>query len=223
LDGAFRLLDTLCALGDAGLTALAAGSGLPKATAHRLLEQLVRQGAVERAEARYRIGPRLFQIGQSWEPHRGLLRAAAHPMHELARATGASVGLCVLRAGRALVVSGMPGEVAALVPLRAGTSFSLPTAAGKVLVAGMASVIALESTAWRRESALIRSQGIAFDHEQAVPGVACAAVPIRARDGRPVATVCAMIEASPRLLRVAAALRRVGGAIGANLGELEAG
>src|SRR5882757_7202056 len=66
LDGAFRLLDTLCALGDAGLTALAAGSGLPKATAHRLLEQLVRQGAVERAEARYRIGPRLFQIGQSW-------------------------------------------------------------------------------------------------------------------------------------------------------------
>lgn len=217
MDGAFRLLDALCEVGNAGLTALAAGSGLPKATAHRLLEQLVRLGAVERVGTRYRIGPRLFQLGQSWEPHPELRLAAAHPMHVLARATGASVGLCVLRAGRALVVSGMPGEVDELVPLRTGISFGLPTAAGKVLVADVS--IALESTSWRREAAVIRGCGVAFDHEQAVTGVSCAAVPIRARDGRVVAAVCTLIEASPRLPRIAEALRRVGNAIEANLGK----
>jgi len=216
LDGAFRWLDRLCEVGDAGLTALAAGRGLPKATAHRLLDQLVRLGAVERADTRYRVGPRLFQLGQAWEPHPGLRSTATQPLHELARATGASVGLCVLRAGRALVVSGVPGEIDELVPLRAGATWGFPTAVGKALAAGLAP-LARESASWQREAALIRDRGIALDHEQAVPGVACAAVPIRARDGRSVAAVCAMIEASPRLPRIAEVLRRVGRAISAGL------
>ena len=77
--------------------------------------------------------------------------------------------------------------------------------------------LTLESASWRREAALIRERGVAFDNEQALAGVACAAVSIRARDGRVVAAVCAIVEASPRLPRIAEALRRVGGAIEANL------
>ncbi|MFD0384920.1 helix-turn-helix domain-containing protein [Streptomyces stramineus] len=74
--GAFALLDALEEAREAGLTALAARSGLPKTTAYRLLEQLAELGAVERHGARYRPGPRLFRLGSAWQPHPAL-RAAA--------------------------------------------------------------------------------------------------------------------------------------------------
>ncbi|MYV72102.1 helix-turn-helix domain-containing protein, partial [Streptomyces sp. SID2131] len=50
LEGAFALLDALRRNGDeAGVTELALACGVPKGTVHRLLDQLVGVGAVERA------------------------------------------------------------------------------------------------------------------------------------------------------------------------------
>lgn len=48
LEGAFALLEELARGGETGLSRLAARAGLPKATAHRLLNQLVAVGAVQR-------------------------------------------------------------------------------------------------------------------------------------------------------------------------------
>ncbi|MER6899719.1 helix-turn-helix domain-containing protein, partial [Amycolatopsis sp. NPDC000740] len=45
LEGAFLLLEELARNGEAGPTQLAAATGLHKATAHRLLDQLVGVGA----------------------------------------------------------------------------------------------------------------------------------------------------------------------------------
>ncbi|ONI79900.1 hypothetical protein ALI144C_24540 [Actinosynnema sp. ALI-1.44] len=60
LDGAFLLLEALARFGEAGPTQLAAATGLPKATTHRLLDQLTGLGAVRREAGRYRIGSRMF-------------------------------------------------------------------------------------------------------------------------------------------------------------------
>lgn len=62
LAGAFALPEALRETGEAGLTAVVA-SGLPKATAHRLLSQLESLGATCRSDSRYTIGPRIFELG----------------------------------------------------------------------------------------------------------------------------------------------------------------
>jgi IclR family acetate operon transcriptional repressor len=60
LEGAFALLETLRRYADgAGVTELARACGVPKGTVHRLLDQLVAVGAVERYDGRYRGGPKL--------------------------------------------------------------------------------------------------------------------------------------------------------------------
>ncbi|WP_369175456.1 helix-turn-helix domain-containing protein [Streptomyces sp. R28] len=73
-------------VGQARLTTLATAAGLPKTTARRLLEQLVELGAVERSGGVFRMGPRIFRLGASWQPSPGLLAAARRPVRELARA-----------------------------------------------------------------------------------------------------------------------------------------
>ncbi|MEU0660638.1 helix-turn-helix domain-containing protein [Streptomyces lavendulocolor] len=84
LEGAFALLEALRRHGDeAGVTELAVACGVPKSTAHRLLEQLVALQAVERRGLRYRLGPQLYRLGQAWQPHPGLRAAGRLPLHRL--------------------------------------------------------------------------------------------------------------------------------------------
>ena len=66
LEGAFELLDVLARCEDgAGLSMLARATALPKPTVHRLLQQLVAQGAVQCHGPSYFIGSRLAQLGRS--------------------------------------------------------------------------------------------------------------------------------------------------------------
>src|SRR4051794_41962504 len=71
-----RALDLLDHLADAGgratLSELAAASGLPAASVHRLLATLVAQGHVRReAGRRYALGPRLVRLGDVAGPGLG--------------------------------------------------------------------------------------------------------------------------------------------------------
>lgn len=194
LEGAFALLEALQRAGEAGLTALAAESGLPKSSAHRLLDQLISLGAVERSDAAYRMGARVFRLGRSWQPHPGLLAAATVPVRRLAAVTGATVGICVLREGRAMTVAGVPGELADVVPLRPGTMWPWSTAAGKVLVAVAPPELPLDPmpASWRWTAAEIRERGAAFDREELMAGVCCAAVPLLGARGEVIASLCAI-------------------------------
>ncbi|MEU1167189.1 helix-turn-helix domain-containing protein, partial [Streptomyces sp. NPDC005921] len=79
LEGAFALLGAVERAGEAGLTRLAAECGLPKTTTYRLLEQLVDLGAVERSRKGYRMGSRIFRLGQGWQPYPGRRAAAPWP------------------------------------------------------------------------------------------------------------------------------------------------
>ncbi|WP_263984061.1 IclR family transcriptional regulator [Streptomyces sp. HPF1205] len=138
LEGAFALLEALDRVGEAGLSTLASDAGLPKTSAHRLLDQLVALNAVERSGGRYRVGVRVFRLGRNWQPHPGLLAAAQGPLRRLARGEEATVALTVLRENRTIVAAGAgPDAAADHVPLlvRPGAIWPWPTAAGLVLAA----------------------------------------------------------------------------------------
>ncbi|CCH31175.1 helix-turn-helix domain-containing protein [Actinosynnema sp. NPDC047251] len=96
LGRAFTLLDALVIHPDgAGPTWIAHYCGIPKATTHRLLQQLEALGVVERSEGLYRLGSQVFRLGQAWEPYPHLLAAARRPLHDLAAATRCSAVLTV--------------------------------------------------------------------------------------------------------------------------------
>lgn len=106
LEGAFTLLDALARhRGDAGLTQLAHSCSLPKATVHRLLDQLTELEVVQRSENRYRIGAQAFRLGQSWQPYPRLLDFARHRLRLLATTTRASSVLAVPCDGRILIAA----------------------------------------------------------------------------------------------------------------------
>ncbi|AUI62077.1 helix-turn-helix domain-containing protein [Amycolatopsis sp. BJA-103] len=106
LVGAFTLLDALIRhQGEAGLTQLANSCSLPKATVHRLLEQLTELEVVERSENRYRVGVQAFRLGQSWQPYPRLLELARGQLRGLAAATRASSVLAVPCDGRILIAA----------------------------------------------------------------------------------------------------------------------
>ncbi|MER5427919.1 helix-turn-helix domain-containing protein [Streptomyces sp. NPDC002588] len=219
LDGAFGLLAAVQRAGEAGLTTLASESGLPKTTTYRLLEQLVELGAVERCGAGYRMGPRMFQLGQGWQPHRGLWSAAREPVRRLVGATGASVAINVLRDGQTLVVASVPGEAGLLTPPQNSLTWPWFTAAGKVLVAGARPGLPLDQlpASWPREAAAIRERGVAFDREEVMAGVCCVAVPLYKDDGAPVASLSVIGGPSHHLERLGGIAQLTGRAISAGL------
>ncbi|WP_207944668.1 IclR family transcriptional regulator [Actinomadura rubrisoli] len=221
------MLEALENLEVAGLSRLAAVSGLPKTTAHRLLEQLIDLGAAERANVRghYRLGPRLLQLGRAWQPVPGLAAAADGPMRALAAATGATVGVCVLRTGRTLVVAGAVGEVDSLAPLLPGATWPWSTAAGKLLVAAARPGLPLGPMpgGWKQTAASIRSDGLAVDREELVAGVFCVAAPVRARGGAVVAALCVLTGTADRLHRLAQPAVRASRIISGNLGKPHGG
>lgn len=211
LEGAFALLEAVEQAGEAGLTALAVESGLPKSSAHRLLEQLIALGAVERSGGVYRMGARVFRLGRTWQPYPGLLAAANGPIRRLTAVTGATVAICVLREGRTMAVAGVPGEIAEVLPLRPGMVWHWSTAAGKVLVAGAPPELPIGPLppSWRWTAAEIREQGAAFDREQLVPGICCVAVPLYGPRGQLIASLCAMVPPARDLPALGDALTRV--------------
>lgn len=219
LEGAFALLETLEEAGEAGLTALAAGSGLPKSSAHRLLDQLIALGAVERSGGVYRMGARVFRLGRTWQPYPGLLAAAHGPVRRLGESTGASVAICVLREDRTLAVAAVPGEVAELAPMRPGMTWPSITAAGKVLMAFAPPGIPFGPmpATWRWTAREIRERGAGFDREEIIPGVSCVAVPLYGPRGEVVAALCSMVPAGRDLTKMADTLTRSSRAIGETL------
>lgn len=219
LEGAFELLEALERVEGAGLTRLASECGLPKTTVHRLLEQLVTLGAVERRGSGYRMGPRMFRLGQQWQPYPGLRAVAKEPMRRLVRATGATVGISVLWQGQTLVPDWMPGEGAPRAVLRHGVTWPWFTAAGKVLAAAAYPQLpgGPMPASWPQEAAAIRERGAAFDREDVSPGVCCAAVPVHGGDGTVVAALCMLTDPAHHLERLAEVAQKTSRAIGAGL------
>ncbi|MFI0355729.1 IclR family transcriptional regulator [Actinomadura sp. 9N407] len=131
---------------DAGLSLadLVRRTGVAKATVHRLAQELVEWGLLERAGCDYRLGLRLFEIGQRVHRQR-ILREVAQPyMEDLLLATQETIhfaihdGLEVLYLEKILAHRGLSEQsrVAGRLPLYC-------TATGKIILAfGPASLFA---------------------------------------------------------------------------------
>jgi IclR family acetate operon transcriptional repressor len=236
-----RVFDLLGAF-DAGakeltLGELCAQSSLPRSTAHRLVAQLSDLGALERSARGWRLGTRMFELGQLVPREHGLRELAVAHMQDLHAATGETVQLAVADSEEVLYVEIVAGHLKVPTPSRRGGRMPMHcTALGKVLLAfshdaGRA-FLASRSTLERRthntiasadqlraELHVVRHEHLAYDHEEAALGLQCVAAPILDRAGHAVAALSVSMPTDGRLTpanagaalqTVASALRREG-------------
>jgi DNA-binding IclR family transcriptional regulator len=106
------------------LTDIGRRTGLPPATAHRLLAELTRWGALERGEdGLYRIGLRLWEIAALAPRGLGLREAAMPFLEDLYEATHENVQLAVLDGLEVVFIERISGRRAVHVLTRVGGRF----------------------------------------------------------------------------------------------------
>ena len=132
IEKALDLLITLGELGgSSGLQALAERAGVPKSSAHRLLQSLASRGLVSRtSDGDYQLGSALVVLGDLARRGDALLSASEPALREAARVTGQSCFLVLARSGTLEVV---------LVAEGSGFLRAMPTVGGRVPVHASAS------------------------------------------------------------------------------------
>lgn len=177
------------------LPVLVQRTGLPKPTVHRLADELVELGLLDRRPVGYRPGLGLFELGEL-VPAKVDLRETALPfMQDLYEATHETVHLGVRDGLDIVYAEKIRGHGGVEVPSRVGGRLPLSsTGVGKALLAfaGSEIVDAVLTRPLRRltdqsisdpgvlaaELRRIKQTGLAFDHEEAALGVSCIAAPI---------------------------------------------
>lgn len=185
---------------DLTLEELAEGAGLARSTAHRLIKQLEGLGALERTIRGWRLGVRMFELGQL-VPSQLRLRERALPyMNDIYEATRQTVHLAVLEAADVVYVEVLAGHQKVRSPSRRGGRVPAHcTGVGKVLLAhaddGMERLAAAAPLAARTAETItdparlrgvladVRRTGLAFDYEEAMLGLCCVAAPVRDHRG----------------------------------------
>ena len=229
------------------LADLASRTGIPRATAFRLLSTLEQSGFLDKVHGAYQLGIKCFVLGNIVAG--GLdLRETAHPhLMALRDTTRETTQIAILDHWQVVylerVLSPLPVGV-----MRLGAGAILPaycTGLGKTLLAFMPEA---EVAAWAatqkfpamtpktittakrllKELSLIRERGYGLDEEEREKGVCCIAAPIRNHTGAVVAAISAAgpVQRMPRELAgsaVAAAVMSAAGAVSIDLGYVEGG
>jgi len=200
IERAFGLLETMADAGGlVGLTRLAAASGLPLPTIHRLVRTLVSLGYVRQDSSRqYALGPRLIRLGEGASRLIGLW-ARPH-LTTLVDALGESANLAVLDGSEVVYMAQVPGRHSMRMFTEVGRRVSPHcTAVGKALLSQMgrdqvADVLSrtdlvahteftiTDPTEYLAELHRVRARGYAVDEGEFEVGVRCVAV---ALDGGP--------------------------------------
>lgn len=212
---------------DLSLTELARRTGVPKATVYRLCQGLLAWGVIERSGSNYRLGLRLFEIGQRVAFQR-ILREAARPyMEDLFHTTKDTVHLAVRSGFEVLYVEKIVGHTDVRPSRIAGRMPLYCTATGKAILAFSPSSIldqvigtglrrrtgnTITSAArLRREMEKVRANRLAIEVEELRLGYLSVAVPLFGSSGL---VVGAMSVTSPtfraNIDRVAPVLRKTG-------------
>lgn len=217
LERAFDLLEVLADAGGVlGLSDLAARSGLPLPTIHRLVRTLVPLGYLRQdASRRYTLGPRLIRLG---ETAGRLLGSWARPyLAELMESTGETANLAVLESGEVVYVGQVPSRHSMRMFTEVGRRVQPHcTAVGKALLAQLPEDQAAralgtgpltahtahtvtEPAELLRQFARIRDQGYAVDDQEQELGVRCIAVVV---PGAPTATALSVSGPEARIRAV---------------------
>lgn len=198
---AFHSTDTVVSLAE-----LNRRTGIPKSTAHRLLAELAKWEIVERSGAGFRVGMRLFELGQLAPVQRGIREAAAPFLADLFEATRQTVHLAVLDGIEVVYLHKLDGKNCPPVGSRLGGRMpSYCTGVGKAMLAfaprHVFDEVIAEGLSHRtprtvvapgvldRELENVRARGFAQEHEESAMGVACVAAPVLRSDGLPIAAI----------------------------------
>jgi len=245
LDKAIDILLELQRAGGAlGVTAVGRATGLPKSSAHRLLQGLARRGLVEQdARGCYRPGFVLVALGLGALETDPVVAAARPVLEAEAAALGETVFLTAVRGGRVAVLAKAEGtgflraapQVGSHVPVHA-------TAVGKLQLAFAPEELRVEDAAGREQftprtatagyeleaaAEEARCAGWATNREEWIPGLAVVAAPVFRGDRLVAALAVAASSARLDELGVETVARRAVAAaarVAARLaGELPAG
>ncbi|NYD40558.1 IclR family transcriptional regulator [Nocardioides panaciterrulae] len=238
VERAFGLLESMADHGGVlGLSQLAAESGLPLPTIHRLLRTLVDLGYLRQDESRrYALGPRLIRLGES-SSH--MLGVWARPhLARLARELGESANLAMLDGDEVVYVAQQQSRHSMRMFTEVGRRV-LPhcTAVGKAMMATMPPEQVREILArtgmphhtantvtdveeFARQLVWAAEHGYALDEGEQEVGVRCVAVPVP-----DVPTRLALSVSGPAtrmteelVARAVPLLQEVGAALAADLG-----
>jgi DNA-binding IclR family transcriptional regulator len=183
---------------------IARETGLHVSTTFHLLRTLVALGYVSQDDGsrRYRLGPKVFQLGAAAGSENHLAEIAGPLLAEMARRTGETSHLAVRHRDEIITISKIDGSSPVQLAERVGSPRPAHcTAIGKILLAWLpeperkafltqarleprtpktiTSVPQLE-----QELVKVRTQGYAFDDEEFTQGIRCIAGPVRNFSGR---------------------------------------
>ncbi len=191
-------------------TELLRAGHLPKATLHRILATLMREGLLryEAPTKTYQLGFRLLELAHEVWSDFDLRLAAQDELVRLRNVLAQAVHLAVLDGDSIIVIASQETEREPRTSSRVGVRLPVhASAAGKVIVAHMESLgqTALldrlllqpftEHTLVSRETLkseldLTRARGYAVEHQEHEHGVVSVAAPILDIEGRPIGAVC---------------------------------
>jgi DNA-binding IclR family transcriptional regulator len=191
------------------LSEIAQRSGTPLATAHRLLAELTGWGAlVRRADGRYEIGRKLWDLGLLAPVQSELRQVAAPFLQDLHTTIRDTVHLAVRDGLHALYVERISGRDSVPIVSQVGTRLPLhATGVGKVLLAAAPDEVVeetlrsltrltrhtvVEPVRLRRELADVRRRRYARTSEEMSAGAASLAVPVQVEAGQGPLVVAAL-------------------------------
>ncbi len=195
------------------LSELARRTGLPLATAHRLIGELERWGGLERgADGRYRIGLRMVEVAALCPRGTGLRDAALPFMEDLYEATHQNVQLAVRKGTDGVYIERIAGRVAVPVHTRVGAHWPLhATGVGLALLAYAPPEVQEEVLAGelerftprtvtdpavlRRVLAEVRRTGVAVSDQQIDLAAYSVGAPVTGPDGGCVAALSIVVPA----------------------------
>lgn len=223
IDRADLILNAFDGPGMLTLSEVSRRTGVPRSSAHRMLERLVQLRWVRREGHRYHLGLRLFELG-TLAVQQDQLHAAGLPLlRELHRLTGHTVHLAILDGDDVVYLEKLDGGFGSTTTRVGGRRPAASTSVGKVLLAntnrGVESMLApgrggaapTDERRVRQEYAAIRGHGVAFDRGETVSGIGCIGAPVGVKgDVVAAVSICGPVEALPRDSRSVNLVRQTG-------------
>ncbi|MDF1604108.1 IclR family transcriptional regulator [Nocardioides sp. YIM 152315] len=193
---------------------------LPRSTAHRILDQLLKVSWLEHSSFGYSLGPRALHLGGVADDTSELRAVASTHLHTLMLRTGLTVHLGVLDEGRIHYLDKIGARFATSVPSRVGGYAPAHcTALGRAMLAwlppeevdervgedlrAMTGNTVADRRALHHELTRVRGRhGIALERSECFDDIACVAAAIRAPEG-PIGAISLVGDSSTPLERVA--------------------
>lgn len=220
-----------------GVSEIGRRVGVPTSTAFRLLAYLVEGGFVSKEGTRYRLGDKLFELGNQVALCRpkGLREQASPYLGELYAATGMTVRLAVPEGSEIVLVDKIVGLRTVPAPTAiGGRAPSTCTGLGKAMLAFQpAATVAqvlqgplprptryspIHPRLLQKQLIDIRSTGLAYDLEESVLGQVCVAAPILHRGVAVAAISVSARTHQTNLAQSTAALQRAASQLQKTLG-----